>query len=235
MNTPLDALIEALEGAGAYNAAAQAPPQAVLWCDEAREFSSLLSLLRARLPNLLTYGEIDAATRTGPAVWLRAATARALPDIDWPPGKPPILYLPGVSRETLRGFLAAGRGSLNLEVADDDATRLALPEAATVLFARPLDDLRGQRWNADSLHALLSPDLEADMLAWMCGALDGARLNAFAARAIKELAFDPRRLSPQDAARRLARREGDPGHRCGRGRRQAYPLRAHQARRADQL
>ncbi len=241
MTTPLDALIEALETAGAYNAAAQAPPEAVLWCDLDREFESLLPALRARLPNLLTYGDIHPPDRAGPAVWLRGVVARALPDVTWPAGKPPILYLPGVSRETLRdaetcppllaplvwlgvsgawfghvngkdwtlrGFLAAARGSLNLEVADDGATRLALAEAATVVFARPLEALRGQRWNADSLHALIAPDLEADMLGWMCGALDAARLNAFAARAVKDLAFDPRKLSPQDAARRLARREG---------------------------
>ena len=36
---------------------------------------------------------------------------------------------------------------LNLEVADDAATRAALAEAAPVVFSRPLDELRG--------HALL--------------------------------------------------------------------------------
>jgi len=241
VTTPLDGLIDALEAAGAYNAAAQAAPEAVLWCDLDREFASLLPAVRARLPNLLTLGEIDQAARTGPAVWLRAAAARALPDVTWPSGRPPVIYLPGVSRETLRdaeacppllaplvwlgvagawfghvngkdwtlrGFLAADRGSLNLEIADDTVTRASLAEAASAVFARPLDQLRGQRWNADSLHALLSPDLEADMLAWMGGKMDAARFSAFAARAAKDLGFDPRKLSPQDAARRLARKEG---------------------------
>ena len=241
MTTPLDGLIDALETAGAYNAAAQAAPEAVLWCDADGEFAPLLPALRTRLPNLLTLGEIDPTTHTGPSVWLRAAAARALPEVSWGAGKPPVIYLPGVSRETLRdaeacpsplaplvwlgvagawfghvngkdwtlrGFLAADRGSLNLEVADDAATRAALAEAAPVVFSRPLDQLRGQRWNADSLHALLSPDLEADMLAWMGGTMDTARFSAFAARAAKDLGFDPRKLSPQDAARRLARKEG---------------------------
>ncbi len=241
MTTPLDGLIDALDAAGAYNAAAQAAPEAVIWCDADREFAPLLPALRARLPNLLTLGEIDPAARTGPAVWLRAAAVGAVPDLTWPQGKPPVIYLPSVSRETLRdaetcppllaplvwlgvagawfghvngkdwtlrGFLAADRGSLNLEVGDDAATRAALAEAAPVVFARRLDELRGQRWNADSLHALLSPDLEADMLAWMGGTMDAARFSAFAARAAKDLGFDPRKLSPQDAARRLARKEG---------------------------
>ena len=240
MTTPLDGLIDALDTAAAFNAAAQAAPEAVLWCDVDREFAPLLPALRARLPNLLSLGEIDPKTRTGPSVWLRAGAARALPHLSWPPDKPPVIYLPGVSRETLRdaeacppllaplvwlgvagtwfghvngkdwtlrGFLAADRGSLNLEVSDDAVTRAALAEAAPVVFAKPLDDLRGRRWDADSLHALLSPDLEADMLAWMGGTMDPARFSAFAARAAKDLSFDPRKLSPQDAARRLARKE----------------------------
>lgn len=233
-DTPLDALIEALETAGTYNPAAQAAPEAVLWCEEGEEFVSLLPMLRARLPNLFTLGEIDAASRTGPAVWLRVKVAEAT-------GKTPVLYLSGVGRETLRdaetcpallspltwlgfsgawfghvngkdwtlrGFLAAERGSLNLEVADDSATRAALAEAARVVFARPLADLTGRRWDADSLHALLAPDLEADMLAWMAGDLPEARLKAFTSRAVKDLGFDPRKLSRQDAARRLTRKEG---------------------------
>ncbi len=241
MTTPLDALVDALDAAGAYNVAAQAAPEAVLWCDESEEFAALVPLLRARLPNLFTLGDIDAGGRTGPAVWLRSAVARALPDIAWGAAKPTILYLPGIARETLRdaetcppllaplvwlgiagawfghvngkdwtlrGFLAAERGSLNLDVSDDAATRMALAEAATIVFTRDLSELRGRRWDADLLHALVAPDLESDVLAWMCGALDASRFNAFAARASRDLGFDPRRLSPQDAARRLARREG---------------------------
>ncbi len=241
-NTPLDAAVEALISAGAFNPAAQAAPEAVLWCDAPGEFAPIMPLLRDRLPQLLTFGHIDPTTRTGPAVWLRAAAVRALPAVTWDVKSPPIIYFPGVAREslrdaencpqlllplawlgvsgawfghvngkdwTLRGFLAAERGSLNLEVADDPATREALGEAAAVLFGRPIADLRGRRWDADTLHALLAPDLAADTLDWMCGKLDSTRFKSFAARASRELGFDPRKLSPQDAARRLARREGE--------------------------
>lgn len=244
MTTPLDALAAALHEAASYNAAAEAPPEAVLWCDANREFMPLLPALRERMPELLTYGEFDAENRCGPAVWLRAAVARAVANLTWPDVATPIIYLPGVGREvlrgaedcppllqplvwytvagtlfghvngkdwTLRGFLAAERGALKLQIAEDGATRMALGEAALRFCTRPVEELRGKRWNADQLHALLAPDLAADMLDWIDGGLSTAeagRFAAFANIAAKELKFDPRNHSPQDAARRLAKREG---------------------------
>ncbi|WP_366656603.1 BREX-1 system phosphatase PglZ type B [Fodinicurvata sp. EGI_FJ10296] len=245
MTTPLDALVSALHYAASYNAAAEAPPEVVVWCDANREFEPLLPALRERLPELLTYGEFDADTRTGPAVWLRAAVAGALPAVDIPEESTPILYLPGVARETLKGvddcptllqplvwftvagtmfghvngkdwtlrsFLTSERGLLKLNIADDNATRTALSHAAQRFCSRPVEELRGQRWNADHLNALLAPDLAADMLDWIEGAFtelgDPSRFAAFANIADKQLKFDPRRLSPQDAVRRLAKREG---------------------------
>jgi hypothetical protein len=245
VTTPLDALVAALEQAGGYNSAAEAAPEAIVWCDEGREFAPLLPSLRERLPQLLTYGDYDVTTRTGSAVWLRAAVARALDDMTWTKEAVPILYLPGIGRDTLRGaedcppllqplvwftvagmlfghingkdwtlrgFLAAERGRLKLEIADDAATRAALAHAAVRFCARPLEELRGKRWDAHALHALLAPDLAADMLDWMGGALDPVadpgRFAAFAGIAAKELGFDPGKLSPQDAARRLAQRQG---------------------------
>ncbi len=248
MTTPLDALVAAVRDAASYNAAAEAPPEAVLWCDVSEEFLPLLPALRDRLPELLTYGDFDVATRTGPAVWLRAALARAASEIDVPERFTPILYLPGVGRETLksaddcpallqplvwytvagtlfghvngkdwtlRGFLASDRGHLKLSIAEDNATRAALALAAPRFCSRPVEDLRGKRWDADQLNALLAPDLAADMLYWIDGAFteagDQGRFAAFANIAEKQLKYDPRKLSPQDAARRLAKREGSWG------------------------
>lgn len=245
MTTPLDALVAALRDTASYNPAAEAPPEAVLWCDLEGEFSQLLPLLRERLPELFTYGEVDQSRRTGPAVWLRAVLANAIRGCPATAGLVPILYLPGVGRETLkgaedcpallqplvwytvagtmfghvngkdwtmRGFLAADRGQLRLNVADSSATRVALAHAAVRFFTRPVEDLRGKRWDADALNSLVAPDVAADMLEWMDGAftdaVDPARFAAFANVATKELKFDPRKLSRQDAARRLVTREG---------------------------
>jgi hypothetical protein len=245
MTTPLDTLIAALEDASGYNAAAESPSEAIIWCDANRDFVPLLPILRERLPHLLSHGEFDVATRTGPAVWLRAAIARALADLKLPQNVVAIVYLPGIGRETLRGaedcppllqplvwftvagslfghvngkdwtlrgFLAAERGILKLEIDDDQATRAALAHAAVRFCTRPVEELRGKRWDADALNALLAPDLAADMLDWMDGALDptadAGRFAAFAGLAGKELGFDPIKLSRQDAARRLAQHEG---------------------------
>ena len=76
MSTPLDILVDALTSTAAWNPAAEAAPEAVLWCDSGREFGGLIPALRARLPHLLTFGDYAPDTRTGPAFWLRVAVAR---------------------------------------------------------------------------------------------------------------------------------------------------------------
>ncbi len=245
MTTPLDALVAALRAAASYNAAAEAPPEAVVWCDANSEFAPLIPALREHLPEMLTYGDFDLATQNGPAIWLRAATVGAIEAVTWSEDATPVIYLPGVGRETLkgaedcpallqplvwftvagslfghvngkdwtlRGFLASERGSLKLNFADDAATREALSHAALRFCTRPVEELRGKRWDADLLNALLAPDLAADMLDWIDGTFtevaDSGRFSAFSSIADKELKFDPRKLSRQDAVKRLSKREG---------------------------
>lgn len=245
MTTPIDALVASLREAASFNAAAEAPPEAVLWCDENREFLPLLPTVIEQMPELVIYGDYDLAKRTGPAVWLRAAIARAIPAVTIPAQLTPIIYLPGVGRETLksaddcpvllqplvwltvagsffghvngkdwtlRGFLAAERGKLQLSIPEDPATRAALSLAAARFCSRSIEDLRGRRWDADAFNALLAPDVEADMLDWMDGTfrpeMDASRFAAFASIATRDLKLDPRKLSTQDAAKRLAQRKG---------------------------
>ena len=100
--TPLDALIAALLRAADYDPRAEAAPTALLWCDPGEEFASLVSLLRTKLPGFLTFGDYEPAACRGPAIWLRSATGRALPEVSWPADHPAVIYLPGVGRETLR-------------------------------------------------------------------------------------------------------------------------------------
>jgi hypothetical protein len=245
MTTPLDALVEALRECRKYVSGAEAPPEAILWCDPGGEFAPILPSLRSHVPNLLSFGVYEPSTRAGPALWLRAAAARQVPEITWAPDEPPIIYLPGQGREilrgaedcpadlsplvwfavagsffgqpkqardwTLRGFLAAQGSPVGLEIPDDKATRDALGRAAIRLFAEPIETLKGQRLDARTLDGLLVPDPVADMLRWMDGKLtpeaDPQLFDAFASLAAKQLGFDPRRRSPQDAAARLAKRD----------------------------
>ncbi len=104
MTTPLAALVEGLKKAADFDPRVEVPPEAVLWCDPNREFSSLLPALRRELPNLLTFGAYDPALRQGPAVWLRAALGRAVPAVTWE-GEAPAT----VAARLLRGENAWGR------------------------------------------------------------------------------------------------------------------------------
>ena len=100
--TPLDALVAALLKAADYDPRAEAPPDALLWCDPGREFAPLIPLLRTKLRGILALDDFDPSACQGPAIWLRAAIDRALPQVSWPEDRPAIVYLPGVGRETLR-------------------------------------------------------------------------------------------------------------------------------------
>jgi hypothetical protein len=98
--TFLDSLIDALIAAGVYNGNDQTAPAAVLWTDKERQWEALLPRLRERL-SLCTLGAYDPATRTGPAYYLRCLLGGVLED-RFPDDAPPILYLPGYSRQDLR-------------------------------------------------------------------------------------------------------------------------------------
>jgi hypothetical protein len=100
--TAFDALVDSIHKAAVFNKDDVVQPAAILWTDEKREFERLLPRLRLASPNVLTLGPYDPATRTGPAIWLRCVLAGKLPDLAFPPDAVPIIYMPGVSRPTLR-------------------------------------------------------------------------------------------------------------------------------------
>ena len=101
--TFLDALVDALEAASAYNRQDQAPPAAVLWPDEGRQWESLLPLLRDRLP-IFVLGEYSPDQGSGPAYWLRCVIARTIQHPNLPPARVPVLYLPGYARQHVRAL-----------------------------------------------------------------------------------------------------------------------------------
>jgi hypothetical protein len=100
--TVFDAVIASLKCAAAYNRDDMARPAAILWPDEKREWESLIPRLRMVLPQFLIFAPYDKANRSGPAIWLRCVLAGRIPDVTWAPEDVPIIYLPGVSRPTLR-------------------------------------------------------------------------------------------------------------------------------------
>src|SRR5437764_3413928 len=99
--TLLQAIADALRRAADYNRGDQVPPAAVLWTDGARQWEALVPALRGELP-ILTLGPYEPASRSGPAIWIRAVLSGALLEADWPSDETPVVYLPGVSRQELR-------------------------------------------------------------------------------------------------------------------------------------
>lgn len=80
----------------------EAAPAALLWADADKQWAALVARLQTALPHLFVLGTYDAAKRTGPAIWLRCVIDRVLEDVALEPGVVPILYLPGVARQSLR-------------------------------------------------------------------------------------------------------------------------------------
>jgi len=101
-DTVFASLLASLRSAARYDRNDQAAPAVVLWTDRDGQWRPLLPRLRLALPQILTLGAYDPATKTGPAIWLRPMIAQTLPDADRFGDTVPILYLPGVSRHNLR-------------------------------------------------------------------------------------------------------------------------------------
>ena len=100
--TVFDAVVASLQKATDYNRDDVVRPAAVLWPDEKREWERLAPRFRVSVPHFFTLGPYDPATRTGPAIWLRCVLAGKIPEVAVGDNAVPILYLPGVSRATLR-------------------------------------------------------------------------------------------------------------------------------------
>ncbi|MGI6418745.1 MAG: BREX-1 system phosphatase PglZ type B [Thermoguttaceae bacterium] len=105
--TLLEAVRSSLAHAARYNPGDVVAPAAVLWTDADGQWRPIVEQLRGMMPELLTLGEFDLAARIGPAIWLRtviepAVRADKFPDLAWPGGAVPVIYMPGVSRQTLR-------------------------------------------------------------------------------------------------------------------------------------
>ena len=105
--TLLEAVMASLAKAGQYNPGDAVSPAAVLWTDVDGQWRPLVEQLRPLMPELLTLGDYDAETRSGRAIWLRCVMEPGVrsvkfPELVWPADALPIIYMPNVSRQTLR-------------------------------------------------------------------------------------------------------------------------------------
>ena len=100
--TVIEALRNSLMAAARFNRSDMVAPAAILWTDADSQWEPLVSQLSPLMPELLTLGEYNPDEKTGPAIWLRCVIERSLPDIELPEDVIPIIYMPNVSRQTLR-------------------------------------------------------------------------------------------------------------------------------------
>lgn len=101
-NTLLDAMMESLGAASRHQPGAEEPPAAILWADPKSEWQPVIRVLRERLAHVFALGEYAPEKKQGPAIWLKCVIEGTLPDVQHPKGVIPILYLPAVSRQSLR-------------------------------------------------------------------------------------------------------------------------------------
>ncbi len=108
--TVLESVVAAIRAAGAYDRNDQVAPAAILWPDEEGQWEELLPRLRAAMPELITLGAFDAASKTGPAIWIKCMLAQTesgealLPEASWGSEVVPVVYLPGVGKQNLRAI-----------------------------------------------------------------------------------------------------------------------------------
>ena len=195
MSTVLDALADRLASATAHNHVAEHPPVIVLWTDGDRKWVPALPALRKRLPNLWTLGDYEPASDQGPAAWVkwRLGQLKAgdpvpvlyLPGVrrlqfraleDFPEELMPIaeLQFRGTWWTQVNGkdwtplaFLTSKKGGLGLSVAEDADTIGALDGLVARVLETPVAELKKGRLEAEHFVALLSNDIESDLLDWL--------------------------------------------------------------------
>ena len=105
--TLLEQVQSSLASAARHNPGDVAPPVVILWTDADGQWKPLVELLRPLMPELLTLGDYKPEESTGPAIWLRCVIEphvrqKGFEKIAWPTDVVPVIYLPSVSRQTLR-------------------------------------------------------------------------------------------------------------------------------------
>ena len=98
----MPALVKAIRSASVFNPDVQVAPACILWPDKDRQWEAVIPRLQGEMPELLVLGDYAPEKRTGPAIWLRCVIAGAAVGVELPAERPPIFYLPGVSRQDLR-------------------------------------------------------------------------------------------------------------------------------------
>ena len=103
-----DKVIQALKQAEQHNSNIMVKPEVILWPDPERQWTEVIPVLQAEIPQLLVYGSYNPSKMQGPAIWIKCMVAKTLPEANWEDEATPIIYLPGVAKNDLRNVEKAG-------------------------------------------------------------------------------------------------------------------------------
>ena len=115
---------------------------------------------------------------------------------------------------TVKAFLVAEDGGLDLDIARDVAAQRSMLGALTELATTPLERLRGKHLEAEDFDKLFSDDPTKDILLWLSdpetvqASWTGERWSAFTSRCKAELNFNPDQDGEIVGAEMLGRCEG---------------------------
>lgn len=130
----LDRIAGLLTTAMRYDPNVQEGPVALLWPDESRQWAPAVAGIEALLP-VITLGDYDPTARKGPAYWVRCVVAGKI-EVDLPTG-PPIVYMPGVGKASLR--------------ASDDCSPELAPIAELQFRSQWFAHPKGRDWTVSAL------------------------------------------------------------------------------------
>lgn len=102
LNRTLLKTLQASLLAAARHSLGEVAPAAVLWPDADGQWQALAPQLRTLMPQLVVLGSYAPEQRQGPAIWIRCVVERALPEVPLPERAVPVVYMPNISRQTLR-------------------------------------------------------------------------------------------------------------------------------------
>lgn len=104
MTVLLEKLIDQIHSTARYNPDVQVAPACILWPDQDKQWQDVIPIVRESMPELLILGPYQPENMSGPAIWIRCALAGQVNGFEVSVDRPPVIYLPGISRQELRAI-----------------------------------------------------------------------------------------------------------------------------------
>ncbi len=102
-----DKVVQSLIQAAQHNSQIMVHPEVILWADPDRQWESIIPALQEKIASLLVFGTYSPEKKQGPAIWLKCMISKSLPEANWAESEIPIIYLPGLSKQSFKNITSA--------------------------------------------------------------------------------------------------------------------------------